>query len=347
MFLVFWTTVAFKIRSKSDLGPGGILVMAIVANLAWLLYVANSVVGYLAPHFQGAVSEILQLIAREPHAGRQLFGPSATSGGRMTPLWEQAVGFGSVGLLLLGLPWGLLQIWRRHRESAIAVALGLGVVAYPISLAFRLTRRGWEIANRSSEFVFLAVGFVVAIGVVWFISGGRQQRVRAFVCGLCATVVFIGGIMVGWPPAWRLPGPYLLDSGTRSIEPEGVAAAEWTRAYLGPDNRVGAYGTDNLLLGSYGEQYIVIGLNSGVSVEWLMFKPSLGSDSAQLLQRSQVRYLVIDRRLANVPDLASRYWAGANTGSAIAKFDQIRNVSRLFDSGNLIIYDLRALDRGP
>lgn len=347
MFLVLWTIVSFKIRSKNDLGPGGMMLLAIVVNLTWLVYVASIVVGYLAPHFQGAVSEVIRLIAREQDAGRQLFGPSATSGERVTPLWERTVGFAAVGLLLLGLPFGLLQIWRRHRDSAIALALGVGVLAYPASLALRLTRRGWEIANRSSEFVFLTIGFVVAIGVVSFMLEGRLQRMRAFVYGLCASVIFIGGIIAGSPPAWRLPGPYLFNSGTRSIEPEGVAAAEWTRSYLGPDNRVGAYGTDNLLLGSYGEQHIVIGLSSGVSVEWLMFKPSLEPDSDPLWQRGQVQYLVINRRLGNFPDLASRYWPGAKTGSAIAKFDHIRNVSRLFDSGNIIIYDLRALDHVP
>jgi hypothetical protein len=350
ILLALWAGVArYRRRSnEQDSAPSGIALLALVASLTWLMYVGTVIVGYLAPRFESTIIELIRLIARDPSAGRELFGPSSiASGVRVTPVWERVIGFASVGLILLGLPFGMFQIWRRYRTSALALTLAAVALAYPTSLALRLTKSGWELGNRSSELVFVVVGFVLAVGIVELWVHSRLQRIQAFAFVACASVIFIGGVIVGWPPLWRLPGPYLVNSGTRSVEPESVAMAEWVRSYLGPNNRVGAYGMDTMLLGSYGEQHIMTSLSGGVDVEWVLLKPNIESDRDSLLQRGQVQYLVTNRRLDSKPGLASRYWAETKTGPALAKFDHIKHVSRIFDSGNMLIYNVETLARVP
>src|SRR4029078_6319323 len=83
---------------------------------------------------------------------------------------------------------------------------------------------------------------------------------------------------------------------SRSIEREGLAAAEWTRALLGPDNRLIADRTNRLLMGAYGEQRPVTGYADKVQVSQIFFAPQLGSAERQILRAGRVRYLVVDPR---------------------------------------------------
>ena len=72
------------------------------ASACWSCHVASETVGYLAPNLGGGLSELVRLIKGEL-VGRQLFRSAA---GQTAPLWEQAAGYGSVLLVLLGLPFG-------------------------------------------------------------------------------------------------------------------------------------------------------------------------------------------------------------------------------------------------
>lgn len=344
-FLGLWTLAARyaeRGQEKSEQwGPGELSLLALVGTLTWLVLVANLTIGYLAPHLTGAVSELIQLLARE-QTGRQVF---VSSTGQVAPIWERLTGITASGLILLGLPFGLLQVWRRHRRQAIALALGVSALAYPVSLAFRFTDSGWEAANRSSEFLFVALGFVLARGVVWLADRAPRpvRRDHAPVLAVGAVILFLGGVIAGWPPAWRLPGAYLVDNGTRSIEPQGVMAAVWARAYLGPGNRLGADSTNMLLMGSYGGQHISTSLSGGVDVPWLLFAPQIDADLEALLRQSHLRYLLVDHRLARKPQLVRSYYPAVAPDRVLAKFDQIKNVSRVFDSGDIVIYDIGAI----
>src|SRR5207302_2346355 len=132
------------------------------AALLWLVFVANLTVSYLTPHLVGATRQTIGLIAGET-TGRQLF---RTYSGDLSPIWQQVVGYASTVLILLGLPFGLVQIWRRHRANAAAVALAIGALAYPASLPFRLTSAGAEAASRATEFLFLGIAFVLGAALV-------------------------------------------------------------------------------------------------------------------------------------------------------------------------------------
>jgi hypothetical protein len=314
------------------------------------VYAATLTAKYLFPQLGGSLTQLIQLIAGEA-AGRELFRSPA---GQVSPLWERVAGYAAVVLILLGLPFGLRQIWWRQRDSALALTLAAGALAYPVSLAMRLTERGAEASNRGAAFLFVAIAFVLAS---WVVEQPFSRRLgQKWLPAACAwsAIIFLGGVTVGWPPPWaRMPGPYLPAADTRSIEREGVLAAEWSRAYLGPDNRLIADRTNRLLMGAYGEQRPVTGYADKVKISRVFLAPELGPAERQILRAGRVRYVVVDRRLSDgLPSAGVYFERGEIEGdrhtapidpAALAKFDDLPGVTRLFDSGDIVIYDVAGL----
>ncbi|MBA2556915.1 MAG: hypothetical protein H0V12_06155 [Chloroflexi bacterium] len=353
--LVLWTVAAFVVRSRRDrgIGPGGIALMTCVAAIAWSLYVASAMVGYLAPVLGNAIGEFFELISGEG-GGRQFF---VSGGGQAAPAWEQLTGFGAVGLILLALPFGWYQIVRHHRRAVLFVALGVASLAYPGALGLRLTAAGAETSNRSSEFLFLPIGFVLATAVVglWLRRTVNRPRIALFTA--LATAIFLGGVIVGWPTWGRLPGPYLVGGDTRAVENQGIEVAEWAREHLGPGNRFVSDRTNRLLLGTYGQQRPVTGYGDLIDTKALIFRSTIGETERGIVRNGRVRYLLIDRRLSEGLPAAGIYVErgelrdiGRHTEplelSRLAKYDSMEGVDRIFDSGDIQIYDVRSLAGG-
>jgi hypothetical protein len=329
-------------------GPGGMALLGGIMTLTWLVYVASLTVGYLAPVLGSAVGEMIRLIAGETMS-RQLFRDYT---GHVAPIWERVTGFASVILILILMPFGLYRIWLHHRRNALALALAAGAAGYPVSLALRLTYFGAETSNRTSEFLFVAIAFVLALGSVelWLGTAGRWQRVVPLVAVF--TVIFLGGVIVGWPPTMRLPGPYLVAADTRSIEPAGQAAAGWARTTLGPGNRVATDRSNGLLMGSVGEQLTIRTTQQAIGVAWAFFAPTVGDTERSILSDAGIRYVIVDRRLSTSLPVVGIYFemGEPNTyahatpidAAALAKLDGVDQASRLYDGGDIAIYDVGA-----
>ena len=361
LFLLFWTAIwllpqvkAFfhRRRAQQDQGsPGGVALLGLVLCVLWLKYTGDAAVGYAGPYFDNATRQLVQILAGEGST-RQLFqsGP-----GSVLPLWEQVTTLASVGLILLGLPFGLLQILRYHRAKATMLALAGVALAYPASLAVRLTPAGGELANRSSEFVFLGVAFALAIGATEFwLSRAPNWRRSAMIIGVVG-VIFVGQVLTGNGQTWaRLPGPYLVVADDRSIEPEGIAAAEWAGSYLGPGHRIATDRINLLLMGTYGNEWPVVFSNSVASVFTSL---QFGSAEKFALRQYRIQYLVVDHRLSTrAPQLGVYFITAGSTRvhytrpidpAALAKFDNVQNVNRVFDSGDIVIYNVEAITNGP
>ncbi|MDQ6670699.1 MAG: hypothetical protein M3069_08095, partial [Chloroflexota bacterium] len=350
-FLLIWTVSTRAVRSDGGDGRrsiGATALVTLVLALAWLVYVASLVVGYLAPNLWSGVDELLRLMDGRG-TSRHLF---ANSAGQLAPVWDRVLGYASVGLILLGLPVGLLQVWRRYRRDALTITLALAALAYPLSLALRLTASGAELSSRTSEFLFVGIAFVLALAAVerWPVrnSGWRS---RTFVSGV-AVVIFAGGVVVGVPAWARLPGPYLVAADARSIEPQGVNVALWARSFLGPGNRVAADRVNRLLMGSYGEQRVVTAYGDRVDVAGLFFAPQLGASERDVLHAGSIRYVLVDRRLSTGLPLSGAYFdlgecpqdcARPLPSASLEKFDRLDQVARVFDSGDIVIYDVSEL----
>lgn len=344
-FLVLWAaTWLVSRRWGTDRVPVDMTALAVVGNILWVVFVATIVIDYLFPSVSKASGEFVNLVVGRPQAARQLF----VSSDGVAPLWQRLAGFGSVGLLTLALPFGVWQVWRRYRSRSAALALALAALGYPASLLLRLSSTSWEAGYRAAEFLFVAVGFIVALAVVQLWLRGRWFRLRSLAVIAAVAVVFAGGITTGWTSLWLLPGPYLPGQDTRSVDARSIAAAEWTAAYLGPDNVVGADRVNTSLMATYGDQHVRTSVSGSVEPAWVLFTRVWDGTPLDTIRQGRIQYMVVDRRLIQVPRIASRYLKNPDEvkmTEALDKFDQAPLINRVFDDGAIQIYDVGALAR--
>lgn len=348
-FLVVWSLILWFTGKFNEEKLGNLPLIAIAATCTWLIYVASLTLGYLAPALGGALAGLIRMIVHE-ETGRELF---RSNTGQLSPLWERVTALATVGCILLILPIGILKIWWRQRTEALPLVLALTAIAYPGTLALRLSPSGWETANRSSEFIFVAIAFVLATGILHITQREWGQRAFALLFGMYATVIFVGGVIAGWSPLWRVPGSYIVSADTRSVEREGIDAAKWAGAHLGPENRVSSDRVNNLLMATYGQQQVVVTLSGGLNTSPIFFAPSIGPEEIERLQRGQVQYLVTDQRLTTQLPWTGYYYQPGDRDvykyeeplnpKLLEKFDHADFISRIFDSGNIAIFDTSAL----
>jgi zinc-ribbon domain len=353
---ILWT-VTYQQRHKGPLLKSSLAKTAlfgVFTSFAWMSLSGNPVVGYLSSYFSDAFDELAQVLTGNSRA-RQLFSVYA---GPPTPLWERAMMASSVALILLFLPFGLLCLWQRYRSSALAAMFGIVSLFYPVSHVFRLTNFGSEIADRSAAFLYIPLAWVLALFITqfWPTRGLNWRQTSLLTCAI--SVVFLGGFILGaGPPRELLPGPYAVEADARSIEPEGIQAALWARSYLGPDNRVATDRTNSLLMSTYGDQRLVTSIEDNIDVTPIFFSPNLGPYEESILQKGQIRYLVVDLRLSQAPPSVGFYFDPGEPGAfhysapinvkALTKFNAIPQVNRLYDSGNIVIYDVGGLVNAP
>jgi hypothetical protein len=365
-FLVVWAPVGIVQRRRGGTGAPGVAgpaVVALVATIAWMLYVASVTVGDLAPAFAGALEQVFNLIAGES-GGRALF--SGAAGGD-APIWERVLAYGSVVVVLAALFVGLILLWRRLTRDSLAITLGLTSMLYPVTLVARFTEQGAEIAARSAAFVFIGVGFVVALAVVGLVdrvanraASARvrgQQRSGRFarpVLGLAVVVVLLGGAILAMPNWARMPGSYLVSADPRSIEPRGIAAAAWAGRELGPDNRFLADRINRTLFATIGRQHALAAVGDQVDVKVPFLEPGLTPRGLAVLRRGAAEYVLTDHRLTTSLPYVGTYvergelvengpWVAPLPSAALDKWKSITGAHRVYDDGLIRIYDIRRL----
>ena len=355
-FLVLWTVARLILgiaRRRHRPSPSPVLValFAVGAAAAWAFLVAPPVLDYIGPPVTRATTEIIELVSGEADT-RTIF---QSASGEVAPVWERVVGLGSVAVLTALLPFGLLEAWRRYRHSPVAWALAIVALGYPLALAGRLSPLGAEIAARTPEFLFLGVGFCIAA----FLTRRRSPEWRSWRWSLlvagAATVVLIGGVIVGVPRWARLPGRYLVSADARSLEPNGIAAARWARAELGPDHRMVGDRTNRVLMGVYGHQEVLLANNSRVNLSAFYRSFAFGAPQRRLVAEQRVQFAVVDLRLTMLLPTVGFYFqkqeldAGSPItplrAAGLGKFDTEPGLDRVFDNGEIRIYDVSSLGR--
>jgi hypothetical protein len=267
-----------------------------------------------------------------------------------SPTWERIVAFSSVALIAALLFVSLFQffrrvpIWRRYRVNSLALALAVGALLYFPIQAVRALQSGTEISNRAGEFLFLPIGFLCAITIHYFWLTRRTSPIRLVTFGAFATLVFMGGVILGLPPWARLPGSYLVSGDTRAIQAESLSASTWLRRTYGIGNGILADQTNALILGSYGGQETQHGLS------WVYFSPGFAAGELDTLRRFGVDFVVVDRRVTKMLPIAGYYYESGEPGGGrrsepidpgqLEKFDRIQGLARVFDSGDIAIYEL-------
>jgi len=352
-FLVLWVA-SHKFQRPALPGQVNLAVTALFGVLASLAYVflinGNPVVVYLSSYFGGAFNELGHVVTGTSTA-RKLF---VSYSGQPTPIWDQFLTLSSVAIVSLCLPFGWLCLWQRHHRKGLACMLGVASLAYPLSQAFRFTNFGSEITDRSAAFLFIPMACMLALFITQFWPTRWLNWKQSSLITCAIVVVFLGGVILQSGPALSLlPGPYMVSADNRSIEPEGIQAAIWSPSYLGPDNRIATDRINRLLMSTYGDQRAVTNLQDKVDTSPVFYASSLGPNEVSLLRLAKVRYVIVDLRLSTSPPLEGVYFEDGEPGSyhrttsiplsVLTKFSSIKRINRVFDSGNIVIYDVGRL----
>jgi hypothetical protein len=351
-FLILWAAVTLFRASLHSMRINliAIALFGVLLSLSYaFLFQGNPVRDYLSQYFGITFHELEHIIAGIS-TPRKLF----VSGTSHAPIWDELLMLSSVGLVSFGLPFGLLILWQHYRRHTLAVTLGIASLLYPLSQAFRFTNFGAEITDRAAAFLFLPVAFLLTLFIAHFWpTRMRSWRVTSLItCAL--TIVFLGGVLIESGPSWSsFTGPYLVGADSRSITPEGIQTASWALSFLGPDNQVGADRVNQFLMLAYGDQRIVASTNTGVDISSVFFSPRFGPQEAATLRQAHIRYLVVDLRLSTSVPFYGFYFDDGEPGAFayvrpisradLTKFKAVPQLNRIYDSGDIVIYEVRAL----
>ena len=326
--------------------PGAPLaIAAVTAALAigWLALAASGTIAYLRPVVNTALAKVLATINGQAST-RVLF--ANQGGAEQTPTAERLIAVAGILVLVAGVAAGIWAVRRQRRASPVLVLLMLASAAYVLTLPLRFVPAAWETASRAGEFLFVGVGLVVALGIVEYIlRPGRLPRLRPALAAAAVMFVFASGVIAGWPASLRLAQPLRVRAGGHTLQPPSYVAAAWSGATLGPAQRVAAEDSDARLFLDIGHQTAFSGVFPDVDAV-LSDRPPLKAWQRTLLRRNKITLVETDRRKVSTDVIGGYFFdvgsPALSSAAAAAKFD-LPGASRIYDSGNIVIYWVRGL----
>lgn len=348
--LLLWAIVSFfrPAARGTRIHLVSIAVCGVLFSLIYAFLIpGNPVWSYLSQYFGSAFTQLEQIIT-----GAVRTRPLFASNVQAPPIWDRLFMTGSVVLVTFALPFGLLSLQRRHRHNALALTFGIIALVYPATQAFRFTTFGTEITDRATSFLFLPIAYVLTILITHFWPTRSLTKRAISLISSALIVILLGGVILATGPNLSgMPGPYLVGADGRSIEPEGIEAAVWSLTYLGPDNRIATDRVNQMLMSTYGDQRILTRLDDNLDISPLFYSSEFDNDDISLLRYGQIHYLVVDTRLSTALPLVGIYFENDRPTSiissdALTKFNAVTQIDRLFDSGDIVIYDTGAFING-
>jgi hypothetical protein len=319
-------------------------IISAAAVACWVKFIAPATLSY----FSGTVNGIVQGISALQSGGS----PDAPSTSA-APLGNRVLEGTAVLTITILLPLGWWQVRRHYRHHPWIVAMAIGSLGWFAALALRVgTPDGQELAGRTATFVYIPVSLIAGLALIKLVNVALAHRLGSAAIGVAVTVMLtllFDGLANGWPPYWeRLPGPYQVAGFERSVGPEGIATAQWALSVLGPGNRFAADMGNYSLLAGYGYQNAIQG------VGFVYTSAEYTSSVAQAARAQDVQYVLVDQRLSQSLPVSGTYFPGYATASNhpipiadLTKFDRVRGVSRIYDSGDITIYNLQGAQDAP
>jgi hypothetical protein len=348
-----WILALLSLRKAWAGGRGlGLALLATATSTTWLLLVATRTQSYLGYVLRRTV-DTLASAANGTHGPFQ-----ASAGSLQTPIVEQLVSFAGVLLVVAALLWTLKSWTHRGARRIRALFSPAGLLFAACALVFlsfyplRLFPGAWETANRGQEFLFIGAALLLGLAVVRLAGPPGARRRRSLLVG-AIVVVICGGVISGWPTPLLLSQPLEVRVGSAVIVPQGLSVASWATRELPPNSiYVGDEATGRELLVD-GAHFTYFG--PGDDTPELLESPHLQSWLRALLADRNVDYIVLDRRKISANNQSAFFFRPASDPSGgfgyypdgvRAKF-AIPTVSSIFDSGDIVVYDVRALHEPP
>ncbi|MDP9091632.1 MAG: glycosyltransferase family 39 protein [Actinomycetota bacterium] len=348
--LALWALVSYAVRRRQaarTIGFGAIVGLLLAA--AWTVITATRLFAYLSPILGGATGGFLGLITGGNR--RALFIAPA---GPPTPLWQKAVLLVSTVVVLAALVASIVALVRNRSNGGTPLMRGGALRFVPIVIAggyfvvlgSRLSSASEEVGGRMSTFVFFGIAMVFA---AWF-STVHRRAVGPVALAL-ASVAFLGGVLFGSGPSWSfIPGKYMPAADARSIDANAIAAAQWALDNVPASTPIAADRDNGALMAAIGHLKAVSEGTSGVNVGPLYFDTTWNDYDTSLVRRANIRYLVVDTRLAQGPPAFGTYFEPGETQGPeiltteqLTKFDAVPGVASVYANGPIHIYDLSAL----
>jgi hypothetical protein len=334
-------------------GPALPTLFLAIGGAIWLILVAGSVTSNeLGSVFVDAFHSIADLITGQS-GSKALF---EAGNGQTNTAAARILGVCSVIPFLFLIPYGLWRTWLKRGSRAIWRLLALVALLYPVTLGLRLTQAGTETSQRASEFVFVGLAFVTGMLIAGIpkLPNRRWRVSQPLAFAAIATIIFLGGFIVGESPVTRQPGPFLVAGESRSVTPQGVAAAQFADEHLPPRSRIIVDRVNGTLLAAFGHLNPVIGTINGTPVSRVFFSKRYDERDQEVISDDAIDYIVVDRRYAEVAPVSGFYYepsekAGGKAVSreALEKFADLEGLDRIYDNGAIAIYDTSGLRARP
>jgi hypothetical protein len=333
LFTVIAVATAVRQGPRAAVWPAAFAAATAVLTGIWVVLVAPDTLSYLRP----ATTALLDVLT----------GNTPPDTGGITdrrPFGDALVAVLAIAAVMVLLPIGWREIWRNRRFDGWAVGFAVASAGWYFLLAVRFVVSGSaEIVGRSATYVYLPAGYVLAVALV-HLTGPTARRAAARLVVPVALVLLVSGLANGWPPYWeRLPGSFRPGGFERSVSPQGVQASLWVSGALGPGNRFAADLANYSLLGTYGDSDAI--RNGGP----LYRSERLRASDVDLIRAQDLRFVMTDERLTRQLPPSGRYFAVDKLSDrynrpldplAVSKFAYLPGMSRVYDSGNIKIYDL-------
>lgn len=150
-----------------------------------------------------------------------------------------------------------------------------------------------------------------------------------------------------------MPGTYLPSADVRSMDSETLAAIHWAGEMLPPGSHIAADRTPAVLLASEAGLFPRFWKNDNEGVHSLYFADEWGADEERIARSLDLRFLYVDRRLAEAKPLVGVYFfIGEQDGPSrlsakqVTKFEDVPGIRELYRHGPISIYDLSDLGMG-
>jgi Dolichyl-phosphate-mannose-protein mannosyltransferase len=319
----------------------------------WISFVAPGTRGYL-----GDVGpQILNGITQLGHAQGKARLPTSLA----IPLIDRVCNPGGVALMLVLLVVSIRLARPLPPLQRLFVGLAPGLYAVMIFIRLFVGSAsngehpdGAELAIRSLTYSSLFTALAVAVVLDRLVStaAGRYRGLVPIPSGLVsattiAVVLLLHSTTTGLPQWWqRLPGPFRVDSFASGIDDVGTSRAEWAATNLPPGSRYFGDMTSMVLLSALSDLDPVS--NPGSLYDTSRLIPE---DSA-LIGGLSATYLDVDTRMTQDSPI-TRYFFKADVmmgnreaplyAASLAKFDDLDQISRIYDSGYDHFYDLRGM----